>query len=203
MQPNVKVIFTVFILLAMGIIGLMIYYPKQPEVLPSTFSLTPSPSPVTSPTASAEPVVTSWTTYTNNDYNFTISIPDGWNQQEYKLPSGVFIVAFSPNALPCSTCTYVHEGYFSVKIFNQKTDQQAYTTFTTSLQNIGKVKGYQQAQLNNVKGVLYGNTVEVENHNLVYQVTLDANNGSMDVLSSQLFQKFASSLEFTYLIFSQ
>lgn len=201
MNQNTTLISVIFFLVIAVVAGFFVYHQPASQPLPSTFSLSPTPS--AQPTIPSEPVVTSWTTYTNNDYNFTMSIPDGWQQQEYKLPSGVFIVAFSPTQLPCATCTYVHEGYMSVKVFSQTTDPQAYKTFTESLQSIGKVKGYIPAQLNNIRGVLYGNTVEVENHNLVYQVTLDENNGTMDVLSSQTFQKAASSLQFTYLIFSQ
>jgi len=201
MNQNTTIISALVVLFFAVLAGFLVYHQPTSQPLPSTFSLSPTPSP--QPTVAKEPDVASWTTYTNTDYNFTLSVPEDWKQQEYKLPSGVFIVAFAPSALPCATCTYVHEGYLSVKIFNQKSDPQAYKTFTESLQSIGKVKGYFPAQLNNVKGVLYANTVEVENHGLVYQVTLDENNGTMDALSSQIFQKSASSLTFTYLLFGQ
>ena len=203
-QSNGTVIFTTFVILALIGIGWFVYSPHPAqEQLPSTFSLSPQPSFAPSPTIAEEPVVTTWTTYTNNDYNFTIPIPDGWKQQEYKLPSGVFIVAFSPDDLPCANCSYVHEGYFSIRVFNQKTDSEAYKTFTDSLQKIGKVAGYQAAQINNVKGVLYANTVEVETHGLVYQLVLDKDNGTKNITDSQLFIHAASSMQFTYLIFSQ
>lgn len=200
---NAKVIFTIFIILSLVVIGYFVYRPTTTPILPSTFSLSPTPSPQPTSESVQQPLVTSWTTYTNHDYNFTISIPDGWKQQEYKLPSGVFLVAFSPNDLPCGTCTYVHEGYFSVKIFDKTNDPQAYDTFTKAVTNIGKVKGYIAAQIDKVQGVLYANTVEIPNHGLVYQITLDENNGTMDISSSQIFQKAASSLQFTYLIFEQ
>jgi len=204
-QPNTKLIFTIFIIIAMAIIGYFIYAPHQSQQLPSTFSLSPQPSTQqASPTVtSQEPLVTTWTTYTNNDYSFNIPIPDGWKQQEYKLPSGSFIVAFSPNDLPCANCSYVHEGYFSIHIFNQQTDSEAYKAYTESLQKIGKVAGFQAGQINNIKGVIYGNTVEVENHGWVYQLVLDQNNGSENVLNSQTFIHAASSMQFTYLIFNQ
>ena len=200
MNQNTTIISIIFLLVVMGAVGFFVYHQPVSQPLPSTFSLSPTPSP--KPTTPSEPMVTSWTTYTNNDFNFTMSIPDGWKQQEYKLPSGVFIVAFSPNdSLPCATCTYLHDGYMSVKIFTKTNDPQAYETFSKAVESIGKVKGYLPAQIDSVQGVLYANTVEIPNHGMVYQITLDENNGSMNVTSSQIFQKAASSLQFTYLIF--
>lgn len=189
-----------FVVLGIVLVGFFLYHKNDPLPVSSTFVLTPSP--VLSPTQAPEPVVTSWTTYKNDTYNFTIDVPDGWNQQEITPPSGGLIVAFSPNALPCKTCTYVHEGYYSVRIFNNTTDQQAYADFTSKMQAIGKSKEILPIKLNNVTGFLLGNIAAVQNHGWVYEVVLDTNNGNDKALDSQLFQKAASSLAFTYLIFS-
>ena len=191
-------LFIVIMLLFVG--GFFLYHQNTPTPVASTFVLTPSP--IATPTKPPEPVVTTWTTYKNDKYNFTINYPDGWNQQEFTLPSGGFLVAFSPTSLPCATCTYVHEGYYSVKVYNQTTDPKTYADYAAAKQTLGKSKDVIAIHMGGIQGILYGNTAAVENHNWIYAVTLDSNNGTDNALSSQLFQKAASSLQFTYLIFS-
>lgn len=201
MEKQAQIILYTFVIGAMLLVGFMLYHKSSPPPpTASTFVLTPSP--ILTPTKPPEPMVTSWTTYKNDKYNFTINVPEGWNQQEFPLPIGGFLVAFSPNALPCATCTYVHEGYYSVKVYNQTTDPKAYTDYTAAKQTLGKSKDVIPIHMGGLSGILYGNTAVVENHNWIYAVTLDNDNGTDSALSSQLFQKAASSLQFTYLIFS-
>ncbi len=198
--PSSIVTLLILIVIVTGI-AFMFYHQSEPLATPSQLVLSPTQS--VSPTSAADPVVISWTTYNNDKYNFTIDKPSDWNQQEYTLPSGGFLIAFSPNTLPCATCSYVHNGFYSVKVFNQQTDADAYKNYTTAMQNIGKSAGYQKAQLDNHIGVLFGNAVSVENNGWVYQVTLDANNGNQNAEDSKLFVKAATSMKFTNLIFTK
>ncbi len=204
MQKGASIVSFIFLIVLIVIAGVVIYNNKSTPEMPSSFSLSPTPIVTIQPTKAPDPIVTTWTTYSNDKYSFTLNIPDGWSQQEYTPESGGMIVAFSPDKnLPCGTCTYVHDGYFSIKIFNGTTDAPAYKDFITHSQNIGKNAEYVGIQLDGIKGVLYANTVAVENHGWVYEASLDTNNGNDKVLNSQIFQKAASSLKFTYLIFNK
>lgn len=201
MEKQNQIILYVFVIASVLLVGFMLYHKSSPTPPPSTFVLTPSP--ILTPTKTPEPVITSWTTYKNDKYNFTIAFPDGWKQQEFTLPTGGFLVAFSPNALPCSSCTYIHEGYYSVKVYNQSTDPKLFADYSAAKQSLGKSKDVLPIHMGGLSGILYGNSAVVENHNWIYAVTLDNNNGTDSPLSSQLFQKAASSLQFTYLIFAK
>lgn len=191
---------SIFFLLGLIIIVGAIYYRSDTTYnIPSTFSL--SPTPIPSPTKALEPFVGTWATYNNDKYNFTIDYPSNWIQQEYDQQSG-FRIAFSPNTLPCKDCTYVHEGYYSVRVYNQKTDSLSYTDFTTRMKNAGKSKDYLLIRIDDKSAVLFANTVALENNGWVYEISLDTNNGNENVIDSKLFQKAATSLKFTYLLFN-
>jgi hypothetical protein len=191
-----------FLLVIFGIVAGGFYFYQQSNVLPvqSTFVLSQTPQP--SPAKTAEPIVTDWTTYSNTNFNFTLTVPDGWNQQTYKGPYGATIVAFSPNNLPCGDCSYVHDGFFSVKIFNQTTDQQAYKDFTDRQKAASQDPKYQAIQIQGKPGLMYGNIVDIPNNNFIYEVSLDTDNGNDTVMSSKIFQKIAGSLQFTNLVFT-
>jgi hypothetical protein len=201
MQKDVTVFGFIFAAVALAVIGYFIYHQSGTPIIPSSFSLT-TPVPSISPTEAPEPLVTEWTTYSNDKYNFTLEVPANWYQREYTPASGGLLVAFSPmNNLPCENCSYVHDGFFSLKIYNNTTDAQAYSQFTTRMGNAGQSTDYRLAQIAGIKGVIFGNTAAIENHGWVYEFSLDNNNGNENATDSQLFQKFATSLKFTYLIF--
>lgn len=197
----------IVVLVSFGIIFLIIGFillNMNPSISPVTSRLDVNPSQPAPSTVTAEPQVPSWINYNNDKYNFTLQIPDGWNVQEFDLqnPYGGTLVAFSQNSLPCKTCTYVHDGFFSIKIYNQKSDPDFYAMFSQRMKAVGQVKGYQKIMLGQVTGVGYTNTLTVETHGWVYELTLDRNNGSGSFTDSNVFMKAASSLKFTYLEFN-
>lgn len=181
------------------ILGLI--YGKQEDIKPeSSFDLNPTPKVATNGT---EPVVTSWRTYSNLTYNFSIDVPENWNQQEYPSPppGGGFLVAFGPDKLHCSTCTYFHNGYYSVRIYNATTDPDYYKDFQARMSNIGKKEGFAGIQLGENKGVLSDNTLAIEHLNNVYEIGLDINAGQSKVNDSKIFQHAVTTFKFTGLTF--
>lgn len=197
-----SIIFLVIIFIGIaGIVGMT----KSTNVAPASI-LDLNPSPSISPTAGEEnePVPFSWEEYTNDEYNFTLSYPTGWNKQVYKDEQKKGLtVAFSPDILPCETCTYFFSGYYSIKVYNQTTDAEAYAHFRQRLAAIGKVAGYQPVQLDGRQGVFSGNSVAVENNGWVFELSLDKNGGKAAVADSQIFKKVLSSFKFTNLIFNK
>jgi len=176
--------------------------PQKESVTPiSTLDL----NPVTPhPTTYDEPVVDSWRIYNNDAYNFTINVPTQWSEQTYPnfQPDGGIFIAFSPDKLPCATCTYVHDGYLSIRVYNQKTNAQIYADYLQRIHNVGKMKEYQQVKLPVGTGVLFGNTIAVEHHGWIYEFSLDAQKGNADFTKAKLFQKIVLSLAFTDLSFN-
>lgn len=176
---------------------------QQANIKPeSTFSLTPSAGPSQSASLK-EPDVESWRTYSNGIYNFTVEVPADWKEQEYPSPqpNGGFMVAFSPSDLPCKTCTYFRNGFFSIKLFNQKSDPDYYKDFAARLANIGKSKELQGVQLGKYKGVISGNTVSFDHIDWVYELSLDVRDGTLGINDSKIFQKALSSFRFSELLF--
>jgi hypothetical protein len=173
--------------------------PKQP-----ISQLVLTPSPVVSPTPVSEPIVTAWRSYGNNQYNFTLEVPESWYEQDYAkaYPDGGTVVAFSPDPLPCATCTYVREGYLSVKVYNQKTHPERYADFLERVKKVGQDPKYVGVALNKKPGVFFANTIAVENQGWVYELTLDADLGDKNALESYIFQRAATSFTFTYLLFN-
>jgi hypothetical protein len=183
----------------------IILSPKKELVKPeSSFSFAPSVTPqAPSPTQNqAEPVITSWRTYTNNDYEFAIDVPTDWKEQEFKKPDqkGI-IVAFSPNSLPCETCTYFYDGYYSVRVFNSLTDPEYYIDYQKRKALIGKDPNYRQVQLGNSSGVFSGNKVALEHEKYVYELSFDKDQGKANISDSKIFQNAASTFHFTSLQF--
>lgn len=184
-------------------VGVLILH-KQENIKPeSTFDLN-TPKTQTKQKF-AEPDVSSWLTYSSAAYNFSIDYPSGWQVQEYPSPqpSGGFMVAFSPDKLPCSTCTYFRNGYYSIKIYNQKSDPDYYKDFQTRMANVGKAAGYQGAQIGKYKGVLTDNIAAFDHQDWVIEIDLDANNGNLKIADSALFQHVLTTLHFTELLFNQ
>lgn len=190
-----------FLGLGVILIILGIVYQKNDTIKPeSTFDLNPTKQAVG---GSTEPTVTAWRTYSNLSYNFSIDVPEKWYQEEYPAPppTGSFVVAFGPEKLPCSTCSYFHNGYYSVRIYNGTTDPDYYKDFQARMANIGKVEGYQGIQLGENKGVMSSNTLAIEHLNNVYELTLDMNAGNSRVNDSKLFQHAVTTFKFTGLTF--
>lgn len=187
------------ILIAAGVLILRRDESIKPE---STFSLTPTTSVQNS--GFKEPYVDSWKTYNNATYNFTIDVPSTWQQQEYPSPqpNGGFMVAFGPDKLPCSTCTYFRNGFYSVHLYNQKSDPDYYKDFQARLQNAGKSKDLQGVQLGKYKGVISGNTIAFDHNDWVYELTLDVQNGTLGINDSKIFQKAVTSFHFSELLFN-
>lgn len=204
---NNKNLFSFYVLLGISVFlivaGVILYQYKGDGVKPeSTFDL--SSTRVASSSASQEPDVTSWKNYNNDQYNFTFDFPAGWHQQEYDQPElkGGLFVAFSPDSLPCKTCTYFRSGYFSVKVYNQKTDSESYTAFQQRMANGGKSVDYQLVSLGKAKGVIFANTIAIANQDFVYELSLDTNGGNTKVADSKIFQKVLSTFKFTGLSFN-
>jgi hypothetical protein len=165
------------------------------------------PASTVKPTVPQDPVVTTWRNYTNDEYNFAMDVPSDWNEQAFS-PSqpqeskGGTQVAFSPNPLPCETCSYFYDGYFSVKVYTQKSDAASYTNFVQKMNNIGKSAEYQGIILDGIKGVMTINTISAENHGYVYEISLDLDKGHGKIADSLVFRHAVNSFKFTYLLFN-
>jgi hypothetical protein len=131
-------------------------------------------------------------------YNFTAEVPSDWNEEDY-MPSyatGGTLIAFSPDPLPCNTCSYYYSGYFSIRIFSQTSDPESYALFTQKVQQLGKNPEYKEANLGNKKAVAFANTIATENQGWVYELSLDRDQGNTNIEESEIFQKVASSFTF-------
>ncbi|HVZ12532.1 MAG TPA: hypothetical protein VG965_05900, partial [Patescibacteria group bacterium] len=160
-----------------------------------------TPSAV-SPTVEVEPEVNNWMPYNNDKFNFSINVPDGWKSQDYSSQAnGGAQIAFSPNSLPCDTCTYFYDGFFSIKIYNQKTSPDAYADYQQRLAFIGKKEGYQQIKIGAAQGVLAANTVALASQGYIYELSLDEDHGSKNAVDSKIFMNVLSSIKFTGLAF--
>lgn len=191
-------------LLGLGIILIIlgIVYQANDTIKPeSTFDLNQK-KPVVD---NSEPVVASWRTYSNGSYNFSIDVPEKWNQEEYPAPppSGGFLVAFGPDKLPCQSCSYFHNGYYSVRIYNEKTDPDYFKDFQSRMANVGKAAEYQGIQLGDSKGVMSYNNLAIEHLSNVYEITLDINAGNSKVNASKIFQHAVTTFKFTGLTFGK
>jgi hypothetical protein len=205
MSDNLKV--TLYTVIVIGVVlilaGILIHY-KQSDIRPeSTFDFN-APQKSTQ-SKNAEQIIIDWRTYSNSTYNFSVDVPTDWHQQEYPspLPSGTFLVAFGPNNLPCKTCTYFRNGYYSVKIYNQTSDPDYYKDFEGRMANVGKSKDFIGIQLGEYKGVINGNTVAFDHKDWVYELNLDVNNGNMEIADSKIFQHAINSFKFTGLLFDK
>ncbi len=177
---------------------------KNEDVKPvSTFDINPSPK--VSPTSMPEPEIITWRVYNNDIYNFSVEVPQEWYQEDYAslYQNGGTVIAFSPSKLPCKTCTYFRDGYFSIKIFNQQTDPIFYTAFTERKNNLGKQKEYIQIQLDKKPGVYFANIADVESQGWVYEFSFDKDKGQANAVESKIFQRVLSSMKFTKLTFEE
>lgn len=196
-------IFTAFIIgIALIFVGVLILHQQENIKPESTFSLDKSATQSENGPFK-DPNVDAWRTYSNASYNFSVDVPADWKEQEYPSPTsnGGLTIAFSPTELPCKTCTYFRNGFYSVKLFNQKSDPDYYKDFTARLANAGKTKDLQGVQLGKYKGVISGNTIAFDHIDWVYELSLDAKDGTLGVNDSKIFQKAVSSFRFNELLF--
>src|SRR5581483_7515092 len=93
----------VLIIVLILIAGFFFYHHSNSNQYTSTLTLNPTQavSVAVTPTLAPEPFVTNWTQYSNDQFHFSIDIPQGWNEQQYSssFPRGGTIIAFSPNSL--------------------------------------------------------------------------------------------------------
>jgi hypothetical protein len=206
MSDNYKA--TLYTAIVIGIVlvavGALIHYRSTSIKPESTFDIN-HPASQSATTVTAEPLIDAWRTYINSSYNFSVDVPSEWKEQGYPapLPSGSFLVAFGPDKLPCRTCTYFRNGYYSVKIYNQTTDPDYFKDFEGRMANVGKSKDFIGLTLGEYKGVLNGNTVAFDHKDWIYELNLDANNGSMSINDSKIFQRAVNSFKFTGLLFNK
>lgn len=190
-----------FILILVG--GLILYHPT--DLKPASTFNPDYTGKVASQSPAPEPAVAAWRTYSNATYNFSIDVPSDWHEQEYPSaqPNGGFVVAFGPNNLPCSTCTYFRNGYYSVRVFNQKSDPDYYKDLQGRMASIGKSKDFQGIMFGEYKGVINTNTVAIDHKDWVFEMALDTSDGNLKVNDSKIFQKAIMSFKFTNLLFNK
>jgi hypothetical protein len=191
---SILVIFVVLII----ILGFIFYRPNNTPQPLSIYKVDPSGS--ITPTTGQEPIIHYWRSYENKEYNFTLAVPKNWNEQEYKaqLNGGAFI-AFSPDSLPCETCTYFGDGFFSIRVYNEKSYPELYAEFQKRMKNLGKHADYRGVYLGEKVGVAFANTVAVEHQGWVYEVALDKDDGKADINNSPIFKHVLASFKFTTL----
>lgn len=187
-------------------IGLLVFVITFFLPKPQTFqsSLDVIASPTSTPTGVSlgdEPDITEWKAYTNEKYSFSIDVPLGWNSEDYSafFNNGSTLIAFSPTQLPCATCSYVHDGFFSIRIYNKQTEPLLYTTYEQNFKKSENSKEYQRITVDGKPGFIFANTATVTTKEWIYEFSLDKNNGTEKVLDSKIFQRAVSSLRSTKL----
>lgn len=197
------------VLLLLGVVAAVIvgviYFPRQDQVeFKSTYDPNGAvPTVAVSPTP--EQLIFQWDPYDNSEYNFSLEYPSGWQEVDYKAvyKNGGTLIAFSPTALPCPTCSYIKDGYFSLKIYNAKTSPQDYTEFQKRVAGMKQSKEYLGIQLDGAPGVFYGKLATVENNGWVYEFSLDKDRGTStdNPLESKIFLHALTTFKFTNLQF--
>lgn len=169
----------------------VVFYLKSPIFHPQLKSII---SPTKVPEAS-EPDIDAWTTYSNKKYNFAIEVPAKWHEQDYSAFFGnnSALIAFSPKPLPCEMCSYLHDGYFSVRIYNEQTDPELYKIYSEKLEDPEK----NEVEIGSKMGVSFANSVAVENQGWIYELSLDKDEGTAKIADSKIFQRVVSSFRFT------
>lgn len=167
----------------------------------STFVL--SPTVVPSPTPYIEPEIFSWQTYSNDTYQFSINYPSDWKKQEYKSSgqNGGMTIAFSPDTLPCANCTYVHEGYYSIRVYNQSSDPILYGNYQDIVKNLQNSKTDRKLTLDGVDAILHGDALFLSHNGWIYQLSFDRPSGSTTITTSKIFLTAVRSFTFTNLKF--
>lgn len=205
-KQNAVLLMLFILLFGLFVFGLIFYQQQGGQ---DSFGAQPQSSLVLSPTGKPplppEPKVFSWRTYTNDTFNFTIDVPEGWREQDYvgSYKDGGTLVAFSPDPLPCPTCSYFHNGFFSVRVYSQRSDPVYYADFANRVKSLGKKPGYQGVALDKAQGVAFANTIAVEKNGWVYELSLDRGEGQANIMDSEIFQKAATSFRLTHIVFNE
>lgn len=185
---------------------------KNPQVdtkvveFKSGYGLTPTKAPAkqTVKQTSGEPVVYSWEKYDNDKYQFSLDIPEGWHKQEYNVepPYGGTIIAFSPNSLPCGTCSYIRDGFFSIRIYDQNSAPGDFALFAQRYKS-NDAKDFRKINIAGGVGILTASAISATHENKIFEMSLDNYNKEANISTSQIFSKFVFSLTFTDLQFRQ
>jgi len=189
------------ILLILGAVIFISFRPQKPIEPFSTFSLTPSPS--LSP--GTEPEVASYKIYLNDSFYFSLAMPEEWFVQDFSKahPQGGSIVAFSPEKLPCESCTYFRNGFYSIHIYNKTSFPEQYAAFQQKMAAVGKHKDYRAVQIGGRDGVFSPDSVAVEHQGWVYEFRLDKDIGKKNIAESKILVKALTTFQFTGLEFGK
>lgn len=184
-----------FILIGVIVFGVLY---TQKQKLDNTLPSVMNPQAALSVTPGPDPEIAAWKTYTNQLYRFSVTVPAAWYLQDYQAmhPSGGTMVAFGPDPLPCGDCSYIKNGYLSLRIFNEKTDPEYYALYATRVKLLGRSKEYKQAVIGDKTGVATDTTVALEQNGWVYEFTLDKNNGNATIEDSPIFNRIVNSITF-------
>jgi hypothetical protein len=185
-----------FVLLGVIVVGVL-YAQKQkldstlPTIATTANSLSATPGP--------DPQIATWKVYTNPLYRFSLNIPADWYIQDYQAmhPSGGTMIAMGPEPLPCGDCSYIRNGYLSLRIFNEKTDPEYYALYANRVKLLGRAKEYKQAVIGDKTGIATATTIALEQNGWVYEFTLDKNDGKANIDDSEIFRKIVNSLTFS------
>ena len=167
---------------------------------PILTSLTPKPPEAAKPMVDTD--IQAWVPYDNATHNVSFNVPAGWNIQDYSvfINNGGGFVAFSPRQLPCSTCSYLNDGYFSLRIFNQQTDPSLYALFAERVKKSQEdPTGFKNIKLDEKTGLVYQNTAAVENDGWIYEISLDENGGVDPIENNPIMKQIFTSWKFTKL----
>lgn len=161
----------------------------------------PRPSGITKESSSMpESEIESWTVYGNGRYEFTVEVPAKWNMQDYSAFHSNFgtVIAFSPKPLPCETCSYLNDGYFSIRIYNNQSDSGLYEIYAQKVKDVEEgIEYYRKIEMGGKPGISSDNSSIVENQGWVYELNLDKNNGTGKISESKILQRVFSSFKFT------
>src|SRR5206468_218448 len=105
--------------------------------------------PVAQISNSSDPDIQTWTPYENTTYNIGFDYPADWNTQDYSsfYNTGGGFVAFSPDELPCSSCSYLNNGYFSFRAYNQTTDPALYNLYLSKTKKVENDPTYKKISM--------------------------------------------------------
>jgi hypothetical protein len=179
-----------------------IYY-KGPKLDVNELKSSLDLNPQASGSATVDPAVTQWRLYSNPQYQFSITVPDEWHQEDYTPahPNGGTLLAFSPDPLPCNTCSYLRNGYFSIRIFNERSFPEYYAQYAQSIKKVGQDPTYREVVVGKKKGIAHANLVTIEHLGWILEFSLDRNDGKDTYSDSEIFQRVVSSFTSTDILF--
>lgn len=143
-----------------------------------------------------EPIVNGWGTYSNQQYNFEMTIPTGWNKKEYSPGYGQSIIfAFGSKELP--SYWNPDSPYFFISIY-PVTDKTNYTSFQTRMSKVGQQpQVHKTAVLGGIGGEETLGTISAEHAGYVYEITLHMiENENLDFQYSDISKQILASFKF-------